>query len=196
MQIPYCSACGAATHITVPAGDNRQRAVCGTCGIVHYVNPKVVCGCLLTCGDDILLAKRGIEPRLGYWTIPAGFMETGETTLEAAVRECDEEALAQPIDPTLYGLITLPRISQVYVMYRGEVAPGAFGVGDESTDIRLFAEDELPWDELSFPIVEYTLRRFVAERRAGSFGVFDINMRVRPGEPLPDELIHGLVNER
>lgn len=189
MSIRYCPACGAATRMEIPNGDQRERAVCTACETIHYVNPKVVCGCLLTCDGMILLARRSIEPRSGYWTIPAGFMENGESTLEAACRECYEEALATPIDPVLYGLISLPRIAQVYVMYRGEVARAAFGVGEESQDVRLFDVEALPWSDLAFPIVELTLRRYLRDRPTGTFPTFDVAMTVRPGEPLPELLI-------
>ena len=175
----------------VPPGDERERAVCPSCEVVHYVNPKIVCGCLLTCGEDILLARRAIQPRHGYWTIPAGFMELGETMRDAACRECYEEALAAPAGATLYGMISLPRISQVYAMYRGEVEPGAFGVGEESSEVQLFAADALPWDELAFPIVELTLRRYLRDRASGRFPIFDLRIDLRPGQPLPREVVFG-----
>ncbi len=170
----FCSQCGSG-HVTlfVPVDDNRERHVCGQCDTIHYLNPKIVTGCLLYSGDDILLAKRAIEPRHGLWTIPAGFMELDETSMQGAVRECHEEALARPVDPTLYAVYSIPRVGQVYMLYLGELMNGEFGIGSESSDVRLFKSDNIPWDRLAFPMVEHTLKQFLQDRTTGHFPVFE-----------------------
>ncbi|MFK7956910.1 MAG: NUDIX hydrolase [Lysobacterales bacterium] len=166
----FCSECGSGNiEHKVPEGDQHRRAVCGNCGVIHYVNPKVVAGCLLTWEGKILLAKRSIEPRKGYWTLPAGFMELKESTAEAAARECWEEALATPENMSLMGITSLPHIGQVYAMYRGTLKNGEFGVGEESAEVALFAPEDIPWKQLSFPVVHSTLKRYIR----GDDNVFD-----------------------
>ena len=150
-----------------------ERHVCDDCQAIHYQNPKIVAGALLTWENRILLARRAIEPRDGYWTLPAGFMENGETVTQAAAREAMEETLATSHDLTLYGIYNLPYISQVYVMYLGTLAEGRFGVGAESRDARLYEAVDIPWNEIAFPVIERTLRRFLADRDRGTFGVFE-----------------------
>lgn len=167
----FCLQCGSdQIEHRVPEGDQHHRDVCAECSYIHYVNPKVVAGCLLTFEGRILLAKRSIEPRLGYWTLPAGFMELDETTAQAAARECWEEALARPEHMELMGICSLPRIGQVYVMYRGLLLGGEFGVGEESQDVALFEPDDVPWQELAFPVVVYTLKRYLS----GETATFDV----------------------
>ena len=170
----YCSQCGS-EHLVfkIPEGDNRERQVCEDCGCIHYLNPKVVAGAILSWENRILLARRDIEPRRGLWTLPAGFMELGETLAQAAARESWEEALAKSRDMQLYGIFSLAHISQVYVIYRGTLDDGKFGVGQESCDAALFAAEDIPWTELAFPIVEQTLKRFLKDRELGHFEVFE-----------------------
>ncbi len=166
--------CGSgALHKRIPEGDNRDRFVCSDCETIHYQNPKVVAGCLMYHGSKVLLARRSIEPRHGFWTLPAGFMELGESAIDGAARECHEEALATPVDPSLYAVFSLPRVGQVYLMYQGQLAEGRYGVGEESSDVALFEEEEIPWDHLAFPIVQRTLTRFFADRAHGTFEVFE-----------------------
>ena len=170
----FCPSCGhEELDMRVPPLDDRPRQVCVRCDTIHYHNPKMVCGVLLTHGTQVLLARRSIEPRKGCWTLPAGFMENGETTAEAAAREAREEACAHSEDMILYGLFSLPTIHQVYIMYRGTLRDGVHRAGDESSDTGLFSEKEIPWDDIAFPIVTRTLRRFFAERLSGQFQVFD-----------------------
>jgi ADP-ribose pyrophosphatase YjhB (NUDIX family) len=170
----FCSQCGSDDlRLSIPDGDNRERQVCQGCGTVHYHNPKIVAGCLLTWEGRVLLARRDIQPRRGRWTLPAGFMEMDETVPEAAARECWEEALARPDGMSLYAVFSLSHISQVYMMYRGALRDGRYGVGEESSDAQLFAEAEIPWSELAFPIVERTLKRFFDDRRREQFTVFE-----------------------
>ncbi len=188
----FCSQCGSdELSLEVPNGDTQTRQVCGRCGTVHYRNPKVVAGCLLTWEGRILLARRAIEPRCGLWTIPAGFLEMGETTAEGAARECWEEARAKPAAMALFGIASIPRISQVYVMYRSELLGGRFAVGEESSEVRLFASEALPWEELAFPIIDFTLRHHLAGDGEQT-PIFDVLIDRRTGwEPVPQRNLAG-----
>jgi ADP-ribose pyrophosphatase YjhB (NUDIX family) len=151
----------------IPDGDNRERFVCDTCNTIHYSNPKIVAGCIPEWQGRILLCKRAIEPRYGLWTLPAGFMENGETTEQAAMRETWEEARARVVINSLYGLFSIPHISQVYMFYRGELVNGAFSAGTESLECDLFAEPDIPWDQLAFPVVKETLSRYYVDMQRG-----------------------------
>ena len=166
----YCSDCGNKVVSIVPEGDDRLRFVCSVCNTIHYQNPRVVVGCLPVAGDRVLLCRRAIEPRLGYWTIPAGFMENGESMLEGALRETREEAAAKVKEVELYHLFDIPHINQIYVFYRGNL-DGDFGVGPESLESKLFSEDEIPWSELSFPVVTDVLTHFFKDRREGEYPI-------------------------
>ena len=165
----YCSHCGHPVVLKQPEGDSRERHVCENCQTVHYQNPKIVCGCLPVWEGKVLLCRRAIQPRQGYWTLPAGFMENGETTPEAAARETWEEAQARVTMGELYAVFNIRHISQVYMMFRAELVDGAYGVGEESLEVRLFAEDEIPWEELAFPSITRTLRYYFEDRKTGSF---------------------------
>lgn len=167
--LKYCSACGGPLRLRIPSGDQLVRHVCATCGTVHYQNPKLVAGCLPQWEDRVLLCRRAIEPRRGLWTLPAGFMERGESTEAAAARETQEEALARVEVLGLYTLFSLPDIDQVYLLYRARLLDLDFGPGEESLEVRLFAEHEIPWEALAFPTITETLRRFFADRRRGRF---------------------------
>lgn len=167
----FCSSCGSAVSLRVPSGDDRERHVCDDCGTIHYSNPRIVAGCLVTRGPDVLLCRRAIQPRHGFWTLPAGYLENGETTLEGALRETREEARAAVRDPELYTLFNLPHIDQVYLFFRGELDDGGFGPGVESLEVDLFPPERIPWDELAFPVVERTLRFFHRDREHGHFPV-------------------------
>jgi ADP-ribose pyrophosphatase YjhB (NUDIX family) len=151
---------------TVPAGDNRERDVCGACGFVHYVNPKIVVGAVVTVPDGrILMCKRAIEPGLGFWTLPAGFLEEQETAEEGAIREAQEEANAAILIDGLLGVYSVPRISQIQLMFRARLAGDAFSPGVESLEVALFAWDAIPWEHLAFPSVKWALgdyRAFLA----------------------------------
>jgi len=156
----YCSQCGQPVTLKIPVDDNRKRFVCDHCGYVHYQNPNNVCGALLTLDDKILLCKRAIEPRYGLWTLPAGFMENNETVAEAAAREAMEEANAQAGPLTLFGIFSMPYISQVYLMFHGELASKEISAGQESLDVGMFTREQIPWDELAFPVVTHSLELF------------------------------------
>ena len=147
----FCSACGAGLSSKIPPGDNLPRFVCETCQVIHYINPKIVAGCIPEWEDKILLCRRAIEPRLGHWTFPAGFMEIGESTEQAAIRETMEEAHADVEITSLYAVLSLPRISQVHMVFRGMMRTAEFKPGPESLDVRLFALGDIPWDDLAFP---------------------------------------------
>jgi ADP-ribose pyrophosphatase YjhB (NUDIX family) len=167
----YCSACGASVTKKVPAGDNLPRFVCDTCLVVHYHNPKIVAGCIPEWDGNLLLCRRAIEPKTGLWTFPAGFMEIGESTEQAAVRETREEARAQMEHIRLFAVLSLPHIGQTYLVFRGPMSSPDFGVGEESLDVQLFSLAAIPWDEIAFPVVKEALRRYVEDKRRGEFQV-------------------------
>lgn len=179
----YCSLCGHEVVLRVPDGDSRARHVCPACQAVHYQNPKIICGCLPVWQDQVLLCRRAIEPRHGLWTLPAGFMENGETLQQGAARETWEEAAAQVNIGELYAVFNIPHISQVYMMFRAELVDGVFGVGPESLESRLFREDEIPWQELAFPSIAKTLRYWFADRQTGQYPVRVCDLLPPPGFP-------------
>jgi ADP-ribose pyrophosphatase YjhB (NUDIX family) len=156
----YCSQCGEKVNLKIPLDDNRERFVCNHCDLVHYQNPNNVCGAILTSGDRVLLCKRAIEPRLGFWTLPAGFMENNETVAEAAARESMEEANAQSGPLSLFGVFSMPYISQVHLMFHGQLISDDVFPGIESLEVGLFRQDEIPWDDLAFPVIGHSLRLF------------------------------------
>ena len=162
----FCSSCGQTVSQQIPEGDNRLRFVCDECGIIHYSNPNNVCGAILTWGDKILLCKRAIKPRYGLWTLPAGFMENGETITEAAARESMEEANAAAHKLDLFGVFSLPHISQVYMMFKGELVTENVSPGIESLETELFDIEDIPWDELAFPVVTRSLKLFINEQNS------------------------------
>ena len=165
----FCSDCGNAVIKKIPQGDNRERHVCGNCELIHYQNPKVIAGVLPVFGDQVLLCKRSIEPRHGFWTLPAGFLENGESSLEGALRECEEEANATVVNPELYALFDIPQINQIYVFYRAELMEPVFGPSSESSEVALFDEQDIPWSELAFPVVELAIDHFLKDRIKGEF---------------------------
>ncbi|BBL73782.1 NUDIX hydrolase [Methylomagnum ishizawai] len=165
----FCTHCGGPLHQSIPQGDDRLRHICGACGSIHYQNPKMIAGCIPVWGDRVLLCRRAIEPRLGFWTLPAGFMELGETLAEAARREAWEEATVEVELEPLYTLFSLPHISQVYAFFRANMVAERYAAGEESLEVRLFREEEIPWDEISFETVHRALRFFFEDRRKGGF---------------------------
>jgi ADP-ribose pyrophosphatase YjhB (NUDIX family) len=167
----YCCQCGALLVQKIPAGEQILRHVCEACDTVHYQNPKIVAGCIPEWEDHILLCRRAIEPQVGYWTFPAGFMENNETTEQAAARETYEEAQAEIEIPSLYAVFTLTHVNQVYMVFRGRLRSLQFGVGHESQEVQLIHPDKIPWDQLAFPVIQETLRRYVEDRARGLFGV-------------------------
>lgn len=165
----YCPQCSQPLRQAIPEGDDRPRHICDACGAIHYQNPKVIAGCIPVYGERILLCRRAIEPRLGLWTLPAGFMELGETLADAARREALEEARVEVELEALYTVFSLPHISQVYAFFRGRMAEEKFSAGAESLEVRLFHEQEIPWDELAFETVRRSLRLFFLDRLDGCF---------------------------
>lgn len=165
----FCPDCGGLLVHEVPDSDDRHRHVCPACGIVHYQNPKIVTGCIPAWEDKVLLCRRAIEPRAGFWTLPAGFMELDETVEEGAARETWEEARAHVEILAPYSLFNLPHVNQLYVMFRARLESPDFSPGPESTEVRLFQEGEIPWGELAFGTVRHTLEFFFADRPGGRF---------------------------
>jgi ADP-ribose pyrophosphatase YjhB (NUDIX family) len=165
--VKFCSQCGQPVALTVPEGDHLSRYVCGSCGTIHYQNPKIVAGCVPEYGGRILLCRRAIEPRRGYWTIPAGFMENGETTQGAARREAVEEAMAEVEIGSLLAVVHVLHADQVHVMFRARLPTPDFGAGPESLEVMLCDEADLPWPEIAFRSVDFALRRYLDDRRQG-----------------------------
>ena len=164
MKNTFCSQCGSSTEHKIPDGDNNKRDVCTNCGFIHYDNPKIVAGCIVYKGDKVLLCKRAIEPRFGLWTVPAGFMENGESTKEAAKRETIEEAGANIEPEQIYVIANLPHANQVYFLYLAELEDSSYSSGHESSEVRLFAKDEIPWDEIAFYTVKLALTKFFEDK--------------------------------
>jgi ADP-ribose pyrophosphatase YjhB (NUDIX family) len=166
-HISFCPNCGKDVQVATPSGDNKLRYVCTSCAAVLYENPKLVVGCVTEYEGKILLCKRAIEPRLGYWTVPAGFMELGETLQQAAARETHEEACARVTLGSMLAVVDVVHAGQVHVFFRGTLDNGEYATGDESLDARLYAPDEIPWDEIAFPSGMIALKQFLAQRKTG-----------------------------
>ena len=167
----YCSNCSAPVQLRVPQGDNVARFVCDACETIHYQNPNIVAGCLPQWQDKLLLCRRAIEPRYGFWTLPAGFMENDETTVEAAARETLEEAGAAVTVSDLFTVFNLPHINQVYMMFRAQLPEPSFAAGTESLEVGLFEEEDIPWDQLAFPVIRETLKCYYQDRSRGTFRI-------------------------
>ena len=167
----YCSKCGSRVEKKIPVGDERERFVCKDCETIHYQNPNIVTGCIPEYGNQILLCRRAIEPRYGLWTLPAGFMENGESTQQGAARETWEEAKAKVDDLTLYTVFNLPHISQVYMLFRAKLLNLDFAPGQESLEVKLFDEADIPWDELAFPVVKETLELYYQDKAQANFSL-------------------------
>jgi ADP-ribose pyrophosphatase YjhB (NUDIX family) len=170
-RIQHCRVCGGRTEYRVPADDNRERAVCTACGEIHYENPLNVVGTVPVWGERVLLCRRAIEPRHGFWTLPAGFMELGETVADGALRETDEEAGAQVVLEGMFTLLNVVRVGQVHLFYRARMLSEHLAPGPETLEARLFREDEIPWDGLAFRTVRRTLELYFEDRRRGAFGI-------------------------
>lgn len=165
----FCSHCAHTVVFEIPPGDDRPRHLCRACGAIHYVNPRVIVGTLPYIGEQVLLCKRAIEPRHGLWTLPAGFMENGESSEQGALRESWEEARAKLRIDELFAVYDIPHINQVYLMYRGELTDMDFGPGPESLEVELFEEKDIPWDEMAFPVMTQTLKHYFRDRDNGEF---------------------------
>lgn len=170
--IQHCRQCGAPVVYRLPDdGDTKPRAVCTACATVHYENPLNVVGTVPVWGDQVLLCRRAIEPRYGLWTLPAGFMELGESTQDGALRETEEEAGARVEMQGLYTVLNVVRVGQVHLFYRARLLDIDFAPGTETLETRLFFEHEVPWDQIAFRTVRETLQHFFADRGSGQFPV-------------------------
>lgn len=165
----FCSNCGAGITLGIPAGDNRERFLCNNCGMIHYQNPRLVVGCIPEWQDRVLLCLRDIEPRRGKWTLPAGYLENGESARDGARRETWEETRAEVIELEPYFLADLVPLNQLYLMFRCRLARPQFATTRESREVRLFREEDIPWDNIAFPVILETLRRYIADRATGIF---------------------------
>lgn len=165
----YCSNCGSdQLAFRVPDGDNRKRMICAHCQAIHYTNPRIVAGCLPVFDDRVLLARRAIEPRKGYWNVPSGYLENGETVEEGALREVREEVLAELNLIGMHALYSIPHINQVYIHFLGQLmSENAFGCGPESAEVQLFRETEIPWSDIAFSSSTFSLQHYFADRREG-----------------------------
>jgi ADP-ribose pyrophosphatase YjhB (NUDIX family) len=184
----YCPNCAAVLTIKIPADDSRERHVCEPCGSIHYQNPRNVVGSIPVYGKQVLLCRRAIEPRHGYWTLPAGFMELGESTSHGAARETLEEAGAEVNIGPLYSLLNVPHAEQVHLFYLATMDAPEFCAGEESLEVALFNEADIPWNELAFPTVKQTLEWFFTDRAAGNLEA-DKEFHVRSRDILPSERI-------
>jgi len=184
----FCSNCAAPITIKIPTDDSRERHVCESCGVVHYFNPRNVVGTIPVYEHQILLCRRAIAPRYGYWTLPAGFMELGESTSAGAIRETQEEAGAIVDIGPLYSLLNVSHVEQVHLFYIANMRSPQFQAGEESLEVRLFNESDIPWSEIAFPTVKQTLEWFFADRAAGVFAS-EKEFSVRSRDILPSEKI-------
>ena len=182
----HCSACGGRVSLRVPRGDNRERSVCDECGTIYYSNPKLVAGCIPAWEGKILLCRRAIEPRYGLWTLPAGFMENGETTAEAGRRETLEEANARVEVESLFSLLNIPHINQVYLFFRARLLDLDYCAGEESLEVELMEERAIPWNSIAFPAVTKTLRWYFEDSRSGVFRTHTADIRYHPSGRNPD----------
>ncbi|RRQ22462.1 NUDIX hydrolase [Thiohalobacter thiocyanaticus] len=180
----FCSECAGPVSLRVPEGDDRPRYVCDSCCTIHYQNPNIVAGCIAEWEGRILLCRRAIEPRHGLWTLPAGFMELGETTQQAATRETLEEARARVELDALYAVFNLPHINQVYMLFRGRLLGPDFSAGEESLEVALFDRDSVPWDALAFQVVAETLKLYFGEQPGGRYGLYVGDIERLSREPL------------
>ncbi len=178
-SLNFCQHCGAPLVQKIPPGDDRERHCCERCATIFYQNPKNVVGTIPVHENKVLLCKRAIEPRVGKWTLPAGFMENGESSLHGAIRETREEAGAEVTvnDDSLYTLFNLPRINQLYIFFRAQLTSLNFSAGLESEEVALFMEHEIPWDEIAFPVVRHTLEHYFQDLPNSRFPVrmFDVH---------------------
>jgi ADP-ribose pyrophosphatase YjhB (NUDIX family) len=180
----FCSNCANPVALNVPPGDHLPRYACANCGTIHYENPRIIAGCVIEHEGKILLCKRAIEPRLGFWTTPAGFMENGESVQNAAAREAMEEALANVRIGTLLSVVNVLRAHQVHITFRATLIEPTFGSGPESLESRLYGEEEIPWSDLAFLSVEFALRRYLDDRRLGQEKLHFRDIDWHDGKPI------------
>ena len=187
----FCSECGHAVDLRVPEHDHLPRHVCPNCETIHYRNPKVIAGCVPVWEDRVLMCRRAIEPRLGKWTFPAGFLEMGETSGEGAARETLEESGAEVDIDDLFVVINVPYVSQIYAIYRGRMRSDKHHPTFESSETQLMREDEIPWDDIAFPTIWHSLKFFFADRAAGQTNFHALDLSRRPLDPSRREVSTG-----
>lgn len=176
----FCSQCASPVSLQIPEGDDRPRYMCTHCDRIHYHNPRIITGCIPLYEDRVLLCRRAIEPRAGFWTLPAGYLENGETIAEGALRESREEANLALTDIRLYAVVDIPHIQQVYMMHIAPLGEPVFSPGAESLETRLFHRTEIPWGELAFPVIDWVLERFFSDRERGDFTVVSGRLHPQP----------------
>lgn len=179
-MIKYCNLCGAPVEFITPAGDSLPRHVCPQCGHIQYQNPRLVVGCVAEWEGRILLCRRAIEPRLGFWTLPAGFMENGESTAQGAARETQEEAGARVIIEAPFAMVSVAHINQVHLFYRGRLSSPDYLAGEESLEVGLYRAADIPWDDIAFRTVAYCLQHYLADRERGSFAFHESTLPPPP----------------
>lgn len=178
----YCNLCGSTVRFEIPPGDNRPRYICNNCGEIHYINPKIIAGCLPVYEDKVLLCKRAIQPRIGLWTLPAGFMENGESTRHAAARETLEEANARVSGLQLYTLTSIVPVNQVQLIYLAQLDDLNFSAGDETSDVQLFSEADIPWDKLAFQTINNALKFYFTDRKVDRYPLHHVDLETPPGQ--------------
>jgi ADP-ribose pyrophosphatase YjhB (NUDIX family) len=193
----FCHQCAGPLILRIPPGDDKSRHCCSECDTIFYLNPKNVVGTLPFFEDKVLLCKRAIQPRAGKWTLPAGYMENGESSLDGAIRETTEEAGASVIvrSDSLYTLFNLPKINQVYMFFRTELANLDFAAGIESQEVALFSEAEIPWREIAFPVVKSTLEHYFDDLRKNRFPVRMFDVHHTEGRSFTTNLISSSFSE-
>lgn len=170
-RVRFCSNCGSDNIIEeVPEGDNRERVICADCRFIHYSNPRIVAGCLPLWQNRVLLCRRDIEPRRGFWNLPCGYLEDGETVAEGATREVFEEARAEVHIEQLQTVYSIPHIDQVYIIFLAQIKNGIFKAGEESSEAELFSEEEIPWDEIAFSSSAFALENYFRDRNKDRIG--------------------------
>lgn len=174
--IRYCQLCGSNATFIIPAGDSLPRYVCGSCGHIHYDNPRLIVGCVAEWEGKILLCRRAIEPQRGFWTLPAGFMENGETTAQGAIRETLEEAGAKVVVDAPFAMISIPYINQVHLFYRGRLLSPDYLTGEESLEVAILKAEEIPWQDIAFRSVTLCLERYLADRTQGNFSFHETEL--------------------
>lgn len=188
MDVKFCNLCGKPVEHRVPEGDNLPRHLCPSCGHIQYFNPRVIAGCIPEWEDGrILMCKRNIEPRLGKWTFPAGFLELGETTAQGAAREAREESMSEVEVGDLLAVINVPYVSQIYVVHRARMLSEHHGPTFESSETRLMNEAEIPWDEIAFPTIFHSLEFFFGDRLAGKKEMHSLDLHYKPRRQRREE---------
>ncbi|HSW12854.1 MAG TPA: NUDIX hydrolase [Solimonas sp.] len=188
----FCNACGQAVEFRIPQDDHLARHICPACDHIQYLNPKVITGIIPEWEDGrVLMCRRNIQPRLGLWTFPAGFMELGETSGQGAAREAREEAQADVEPLELLAVINVPYVSQVYMIHRGRLRAAHYGPTFESSEVRLMREDEIPWEEIAFPTIWHSLKFFFADRSLGQYSTHTLDLQFRPRAPERAEVAAG-----